>query len=371
MNMMTFTISAQSKESYARAGEFKTHRNVLHTPCFMPVGTHGAVSGLIPAILSEMGAEILVCNAFRLSESPGAAVLSKYDSLHEFMAWDNTILTDSGGFQSRLREHAIVEKGIQFYDEETTNIWTPEQSIEIQSMLGSDFVMPLDICMELPTTYSQAKEAMERTVRWAKRCKTAFKPRPGQILFGIVQGAVFPDLRKQCIEALEEIGFPAYAIGGLNVGETPEEYRTTLAATTSLLPQKKLRYIMGVGRPEAMLEAVSAGVDIMDSVIPTKYAREKTVFTYRGPINLFKKRKYRRDKYPVDPNCQCYTCRHVSRAYLHHLYNTTSSTALIYAAIHNVSFCLRLLQDARQAIIEHRFKSFYKNFMEEYTRNRS
>jgi queuine tRNA-ribosyltransferase len=331
------------------------------------VGTHGGVTGLTPAQLSEMGAEILVSNAFRLSEKPGETVLSKFDNLHQFMAWDKTILTDSGGFQSRLREHAIVEKGIQFYDEDST-IWRPEDAIAIQHVLGSDFVMPLDICVELPTTYPQAREAMQRTIRWAKRCKKVFEPRPGQILFGIVQGAVYPDLRQQCVEALEAIGFPAYAIGGLNVGESSEQYRSTLEVTADLLPQNKLRYIMGIGRPEAMLEAVHAGVDIMDSVVPTKYAREKTLFTHRGTINLLKKRKYRKDRYPIQPNCQCYTCRNVSRAYLYHLYHTTTSTAMIYAAIHNVHFCLQLLKDARKAILEGRFERFYTNFMEEYTR---
>lgn len=350
--------------------EFETSRNILHTPCFMPVGTYGGVSGMLPATLAEMGAEILVSNAFRLSEDPGEAIMSKFDNLHEFMAWDRTILTDSGGFQSRLREHAITKEGIQFYDEDVTSLWTPEKAVGMQRILGSDFVMPLDFCVELPTTYAKAKEAMDLTIQWAKRSKAAFNPRPGQILFGIMQGAIYPDLRKRCMEALEQIGFPAYAIGGLNVGESAADYQATIDLSTDLLPKDKLRYIMGVGRPEAMLDAVRAGIDIMDSVIPTKYAREKTVFTYRGPINLFKKRKYRKDKYPIDPNCQCYTCRHVSRAYLHHLYNTTSSTAFVYAAIHNVNFCLKVLIDARQAILEDRFEQFHTNFMDEYTRNR-
>ncbi len=364
--MMKFTISHESKNSAARAGEFQTSRNILHTPCFMPVGTHGAVNGLTPQLLTEMRAEILVSNAFRLSEKPGETVLSKYNDLHEFMGWDKTILTDSGGFQSRLREHSITEKGIQFYDDRAHDIWTPENAIKIQEVLGADFVMPLDICIDLPTTYAQAREAMERTMRWAKRCKKAFQPRPGQILFGIVQGAIYPDLRQQSIEALEDMGFPAYAIGGLNVGETAQEYESALNVTTSLLPREKLRYIMGVGRPEAMLEAVKAGVDIMDSIIPTKYAREKTLFTFRGPINFGKKKKYRKDKYPIDPNCQCYTCRNVSRAYLYHLYQTTTTTAQIFAAIHNISFCLRVLQDARQSILEHRFEEYYKTFMDNY-----
>ncbi len=333
----------------------------------MPVGTHGAVNGLTPQLLTDMGAEILVSNAFRLSEKPGTVVLSKFDDLHEFMGWEKTILTDSGGFQSRLREHSITEKGIQFYDDRAHDIWTPEDAVKIQEVLGSDFVMPLDICVELPTTYPQAREAMERTTRWARRGKKVFQPRPGQILFGIVQGAIYPDLRTQSVDDLERLGVPAYAIGGLNVGETAEEYRAALDLTTDLLPTEKLRYIMGVGRPEAMLEAVSAGVDIMDSIIPTKYARERTLFTFRGPIHLSKKKKYRKDKYPIDPNCTCYTCRHVSRAYLYHLYQTTTTSAQIFAALHNTAFCLRILQDARQAILDDRFDEYYTTFMENYT----
>lgn len=366
---MKFTINAEAKNSLARAGEFETTRNVLHTPCFMPVGTHGAVNGMLPSALLDMGAEIIVSNAFRLSEHPGKAIISKYEGLHEFMGWPRTILTDSGGFQSRLREHAINEQGIQFYDENAQELWTPEDAIAMQIVLNSDFVMPLDICVELPTTYPQAKDAMERTLRWAKRCKEAFAGRPGQILFGIVQGAIYRDLRQKCVDALEQIGFPAYAIGGLNVGESPEDYRNALTLTSEMLPRDKLRYIMGVGRPEAMLEAVNGGVDIMDSIIPTKYAREKTLFTYRGTINLGKKKQYRKDKYPIDPNCQCYTCRTVSRAYLYHLYHTTTTTAIIYAGIHNTTFCVRLLQDARQAILEGRFDRFYRDFMANYTKN--
>jgi len=363
---MTFHITAESQHSQARAGEFTTSRNVLHTPCFMPVGTHGAVNGLTPALLTEMGAEILVSNAFRLSEKPGAAILGKFRDLHEFMGWPGTILTDSGGFQSRTREHAIFENGIQFYDDNRVAVWTPENAIETQLVLGSDFVMPLDICVDLPTTYPQAKDALDRTLRWFSRCQAAFKPRLDQILFGIVQGAVYPDLRQQSCAALEALNVPAYAIGGLNVGESAEEYRKTLALTTQLLPRQKLRYIMGVGRPEAMLEAVHAGVDIMDSILPTKYAREQVLFTWRGPLYLGRNKKYQKDKFPIDPNCQCYTCRTVSRAYLFHLYHTTSTTAQLFAAIHNVSFCLRILQEARQAILEQRFEQYYTTFMDNY-----
>ncbi len=369
ITMIEFKEICRSKHFPARAAELVTHRNVIPTPCFMPVGTYGAVSGMIPSLLLETGAEILVCNAFRLSEKPGESVISKFSGLHKYMGWPKTILTDSGGFQSRTSMEGIGEKGIRF-NENDGEIWTPERAVQVQKEIGSDLVMPLDWCIELPASRQKAQQAMELTLRWAQRSKAAFKPQHGQTLFGIVQGAIYPDLRRTCVEKLEEIGFDAYAIGGLNVGESPQDYKTTLEHTTALLPAHKLRYIMGVGRPEAMLEAVAAGVDIMDSIIPTKYAREKTLFTWRGPFNILKRRKYRLDKYPVDPNCNCYTCRNVSRSYLYHLYRSASSAAHIYASIHNISFCISLLQKARQALLENRFKKFYEDFMTEYSPKR-
>jgi queuine tRNA-ribosyltransferase len=366
---MNFKIVNRSDKSKARAGEFKTIHNLVETPCFMPVGTHGAVNGLIPAILEEIGAQIIVANAFRLAEKPGLAIMSKFENLHEFMGWSRSILTDSGGFQSRMKQMVVSENGISFAGKPGQGIWSPEQAVEFQVILGSDLVMPLDICIQLPSTFQKAKEAMEQTVRWAKRCKTAFIPRPGQTLCGILQGAVYPDLRRKCIEEFEDLGFEAYAIGGLNVGESPQEYRETLDKTTTMLRSDKLRYIMGVGRPEAMLEAIEAGVDLMDSIIPGKYAREKNLFTFMGPINLDKKKYFKKDKYPIDTNCDCYTCRKVSRSYLFHLYETTPSTAHMYASIHNIRFCVRLLEEARKAILENRFEKFHKSFLENYKKN--
>jgi queuine tRNA-ribosyltransferase len=366
---MNFKTLNRSDRSKARAGEFETIHNLVKTPCFMPVGTHGAVNGLTPAILEEIGAQIIVSNAFRLAEKPGIAIMSKFKDLHEFMAWNRAILTDSGGFQSRMKQIGVNEKGIVYDAKPGKGTWAPEQAIEFQIILGSDLVMPLDICIELPSTFQRAKEAMEQTLRWAKRCKEAFISRParlGQTLFGIIQGAVYPELRRKCIDGLEDLGFEAYAIGGLNVGESPQEYRETLDKTTTMLRSDKLRYVMGVGRPEAMLEAIEAGVDIMDSIIPTKYAREKKLFTFTGAINLDKKKYFKKDKYPLDNNCDCYTCRNISRAYLFHLYETTPNTAHVYASIHNIRFCVRLLEDARKAILENRFEAFHKNFLENY-----
>ena len=343
-------------DATARAGVLHTAHGSIPTPAFMPVGTHAAVNAVLPDQLVAHDAHILVCNAFRLYQQPGPSVLKGYDSVHRFMAWDGAILTDSGGFQVySLKERELTEQGVRFPTPKGPVDWTPELAIDAQVLLGSDFVMPLDVCVSLPTTYDKAKAAMERTLRWAKRCQDHGGLRPYQVLFGIVQGATFPDLRARCIEELEAMGLPAYAIGGLNVGESPEEYRRTLEETS--LPAHKPRYLMGVGRPEAMLEAVAAGVDIMDSIIPTKYAREGTVLTYRGRINL-QKPNYARDRYPIDPNCTCYTCRSVTRGYLHHLFETTRSTAQAFAGLHNVAFCLRVMREAREAILDGRFDSY-------------
>jgi queuine tRNA-ribosyltransferase len=368
--MLEFRVVAES--GGARAGEGRTPRAPLHTPLFMPVGTHAAVNGLVPGVLEQLDAEILVCNAFRLAEKPGDSILRSQGGLHRFMGWSRLLLTDSGGFQVyRLEDRVVREEGVEFHVGKQKLLWTPERAIEIQAVLGSDFVMPLDVCVSLPTDHATAKDAMERTLRWAARCQQAGAERlaAGQTLFGIVQGATFPDLRRRCIDALEAMGFTAYAIGGLNVGETPEAYRTTLGQVGPMLPRDKLRYLMGVGRPEAMLEAVAAGVDIMDSIVPTKYAREGTAFTRRGLVNLARP-KLAKDRLPIDPSCRCPTCSRVSRGYLHHLFHTTTTTAQVFVATHNVSFCLELMRSARAAVLAGRFETFHREFLAEYRRER-
>lgn len=414
--MLEFRVVAES--GGARAGEGRTSRAPLHTPLFMPVGTHAAVNGLVPGVLEQLDAEILVCNALRLAEKPGDSILRSQGGLHRFMGWPRLLLTDSGGFQVyRLEDRVVREEGVEFHvgkteeerpsksapgrgsrgkhdaggsrhgerkgkaPERTTKpaertakppervLWTPERAIEIQAILGSDFVMPLDVCVSLPTDHATAKAAMERTLRWAKRCRDAGGLAPTQTLFGIVQGATFPDLRRRCIDALEELGFSAYAIGGLNVGESAEDYRATLGHVGPMLPRHKLRYLMGVGRPEAMLEAVAAGVDIMDSIVPTKYAREGTAFTRRGLVSLVKP-KLAKDRLAIDPSCRCPTCSRVSRGYLHHLFHTTTTTAQVFVATHNVHFCLELMRQAREAVLEGRFPEFHREFLAEYRRER-
>jgi queuine tRNA-ribosyltransferase len=356
--------------SMARAGVLRTSRGDIHTPAFMPVGTHGAVNGMVPAQLEEHGAEIIVCNAFHLARAPGRSVLRGHESLHKFMGWRRPILTDSGGFQVYRVENRIVrDEGVEFPDAAGgKTLWRPEDAVDIQAVIGSDFVMPLDECIALPAPKGKAQAALDRTLRWAQRSLDAAKDlRAGQTLFGIVQGGTYPDLREQSIRALDRMGFGAFAIGGLNVGESEEDFRKTLDFTIRHLPDERPRYLMGVGRPAAMLDAVAAGVDLMDSIIPVRYAREGSLLTYRGLVYIQKPR-YAKDRIAVDTSCDCYTCRNVSRSYLHHLFSTTRTTAQVFATIHNVNFCLRLMRDAREALIAGRFAEFAREFMQAYRR---
>jgi len=334
----------------------------------MPVGTHGAVNAMVPPQLEEHGAEIIVCNAFHLSRQPGRSVLRGYESLHKFMGWPRSILTDSGGFQVyRLENRIVSDEGVAFQDADGAKLmWRPEDAIDIQAVIGSDCVMPLDECIALPAPHGKARAAMERTLRWAQRSlDSAALLRPHQVLFGIVQGGTFADLRERAIEALDRMGFPAFAIGGLNVGESDDDFRATLDFTIRHLPDDRPRYLMGVGRPTAMLDAVAAGVDLMDSIIPVRYAREGSLLTNRGMLYIQKPR-YAKDRIAVDTSCDCYTCGTVSRGYLHHLFQSTRTTAQLFATIHNVRFCLRLMRDARDAIIAGRFEQFYREFLQAY-----
>ena len=359
--------------SMARAGVLRTSRGDIRTPAFMPVGTHGAVNAMLPSQLEQHGAEIIVCNAFHLARAPGRSVLRGYDSLHKFMGWPRAILTDSGGFQVyRLDNRIVRDEGVEFPDPAGgKTIWRPEDAIDIQAVLGSDFVMPLDECIALPAPKGKAKDALDRTLAWAQRSLDAAAKnlRPAQTLFGIVQGGTYPDLREQSIRALDRMGFGAFAIGGLNVGESEDEFRKTLDFTIRHLPDERPRYLMGVGRPAAMLDAVAAGVDLMDSIIPVRYAREGSLLTYRGLVYIQKPR-YAKDRIAVDTSCDCYTCRNVSRGYLHHLFATTRTTAQMFATIHNVNFCLRIMRDARAALIAGRFDEFQREFMQAYRKDK-
>jgi queuine tRNA-ribosyltransferase len=357
---LQFEVHGRARAHAARAGLLCTNGHVIHTPAFMPVGTHGAVNATTPAILEEHGVEIIVCNAFRLAEQPGRSVLRGYAGLHGFMGWPHAILTDSGGFQVyRLADRSVQEEGVEFHTPKNAKLlWTPENALEIQALLRSDLVMPLDVCVALPAPFAEVRDAMERTLRWAKRSLAAGLLSPAQTLFGIVQGGTSEELRARCVDALTELGFRVFAIGGLNVGESEQDFQRTLGFTAARLPQNTPRYLMGVGRPSAMLEAVALGVDMMDSILPNRLAREGSVFTLHGLIHLSKPR-YAKDRYPIELNCRCYTCQHLSRGYLHHLFNTTRTSAQVYCTIHNVAFCVDLVRRARQAILDGEFEGFH------------
>ncbi|MDX2471364.1 MAG: tRNA guanosine(34) transglycosylase Tgt [SAR324 cluster bacterium] len=352
-----------------RRGEFKTPHGTVQTPIFMPVGTAAAMKAVTPAQMKELDCQILLSNAYHLEHQPGSETIKRFGGLHDFMGWDGPILTDSGGFQVfSLRDRVIDDDGVTFSYQKGGKSFrlTPEKSMEIQSNLGADIIMAFDECVEHPCTYSYAKEALDRTAKWAAICKKTHK-NPNQALFGISQGAIFEDLRKESFKQLIDIDFPGYAIGGLSVGEGLENMKTALDFTTPLMPQDKPRYLMGIGLPEDILEAVERGIDMMDCVIPTKFARSGMLFTNVGKVRVTNA-EFRKDKFPVDTNCGCYTCQNFSRGYLHHLFAANEILGATLTSIHNVSFYLTLMDRIRDAIEERRFASFKADFLKLYNR---
>lgn len=334
----------------------------------MPVGTHAALKAITPLQLKDENASIILGNTYHLFLKPGSSLVKKAGGLHRFMAWDKPILTDSGGFQVfSLPKRVIMEEGIEFKADKNGEkiLLTPELVIQTQHELGSDILMPLDECMPYPVEKDYARKSVEQTIRWEKRCLKAHGNRQDSILFAIVQGGIFPDLRKYCAEALVDMDFPGYAIGGVSVGEGHELLKKTVDMTEKYLPENKPRYLMGVGLPEDILESVARGMDMFDCIIPTRYARGGTLFTNRGKIRIAH-RNYRRDFYPIEPNCNCYACKNFSRAYLHHLFTSNEITGTILASIHNVSWYLQLMQKIRDSIEQGRFLSFKTEFLQEY-----
>jgi queuine tRNA-ribosyltransferase len=333
----------------------------------MPVGTHGALKALTAKQAEEENAEIILSNTYHLFLKPGPGLIKKAGGLHKFMAWDKPILTDSGGFQVfSLPKRTILEDGIEFKAEKSGEnlMLTPELVIQTQHDLGADIIMPLDECMPYPVEKDYAKDSVERTLRWEKRCLKAHH-KNDVALFAIVQGGVFPDLREYCAKALVDMNFPGYAIGGVSVGEGHELLKRVVDMTERFLPEDKPRYLMGVGLPEDILESVERGMDMFDCIIPTRFARGGTLFTNRGKIRIINK-NYKRDFYPVEPNCSCYTCKNFSRAYLNHLFTSNEITGTTLASIHNVSWYLQLMSRIRKAIEEKRFSDFKKEFLREY-----
>jgi len=365
--MLQFELLAKDSQCRARAGRVTTPHGEIETPIFMPVGTHAAMKAMTPAQVNEAGAQIILSNTYHLHLKPGEGLIQKAGGLHKFMNWQRPILTDSGGFQVfSLPKKKITEDGVFFRHEVSGEeiFLGPKEAMAIQNALGADIIMAFDECIPYPSTKDYAAKSIRKTLRWAEACLKHQK-RPDQALFGIVQGSVFEDLRRECAQALTKLDFPGFAIGGVSVGEGLELLKQVVDYTEPYLPENKPRYLMGVGLPEDILESIERGMDMFDCVIPTRYARSATLFTRRGKIRLTN-RRYRRDFFPVDPNCSCYCCSNFTRAYLHHLYTSNEILSAILAAIHNVHFYLDMVGMARAAIRNNDFMAFKKDFLGEY-----
>jgi queuine tRNA-ribosyltransferase len=344
----------------ARLGRLETSHGTIETPIFMPVGTQATVKGLTPVQLQEAGARIILGNTYHLALRPGDALIAELGGLHKFMDWSGPILTDSGGFQvfSLALSRKIDERGVAFQshiDGAALDL-TPERAIEIQENLGSDIAMCLDECPPGDGSPDVLRQAVERTIRWAERCRNAQR-RVDQALFGIVQGGTDIELRARCAQALVALDFPGYALGGFSVGETNLQMQTALAPSAALLPAQKPRYLMGVGRPQDILMAVAAGIDMFDCVLPTRNGRNASAFTADGPLRL-RNACHKRDSAPLESDCSCYTCRRFSRAYLHHLFLANEMLGPTLLSLHNVAYYCRLMAEIRQAIRERRFAAF-------------
>ncbi|MCI0331595.1 MAG: tRNA guanosine(34) transglycosylase Tgt [Planctomycetes bacterium] len=355
----SFQLRHVAAGSQGRLGVFTTPHGPVETPAFMPVGTQGTVKGVDPGRLRETGAQMILANTYHLTLRPGEQTVAALGGLHEFMGWDGPILTDSGGFQvfSLAERMAIDEQGVRFkshIDGSAVEL-TPERSVAIQEQLGSDVAMVLDHVVALPNTREVIADAMRRSVRWAARCQAA-ATRRDQAQFGIVQGGLDAELRAECTEELVKLNFVGYAIGGLSVGEQPAEMYAALDVSAPLLPRDKPRYLMGVGRPIDLLEAIARGVDLFDCVMPTRNGRNALAFTDAGLIRL-RNQQYALDREPLDPSCPCMACRH-SRGYLRHLFQAGEMLGPMLVSIHNITYYQRLLTEARAAIVEDRFMAF-------------
>ena len=361
-----FRMHVRSTECAARTGEVRTLHGTFQTPIFMPVGTQATVKAVTPENLVELGAEIILANTYHLFLRPGHELVRELGGLHRFMNWDRPILTDSGGFQIfSLRELArITEAGAAFKShlDGSALFLSPEDAVAVQEALGSDIMMCLDTCIPFPADEKETLAATELTTRWAGRSRTAQQD-TGQLLFGIVQGGMYPELRSLAVEQLMEIGFDGYALGGLSVGEPTEVMMDITEHTAKLLPQDFPIYLMGVGTPENLVEAVYRGVDMFDCVMPTRNARNGMLFTSRGRV-VIKNSQYSNDPGPPDENCRCYTCRNYSRAYLRHLYMSREILAYHLNTIHNLSYFVGLMRSMRQAIASDSFGQFRKEFYE-------
>lgn len=357
---MNLEIAISSRDGAARAGVASVRGKRFATPAFMPVGTYGTVKALTPAQLDDTGSEVLVANTFHLMQRPGAEIVRDLGGLHGFMQFGGAILTDSGGFQvwslGDLRK--VGEEGVRFrapVDGARVHL-TPESAERVQEHLGSDIHMVLDECTEYPARHERASESLELTARWAKRAKTAHQGSDAA-LFAIVQGGMYEDLREASLESLLEIGFDGYAIGGLSVGEPKADMWRVVSHLAPRMPEDRIRYLMGVGTPEDLLQGIALGIDLFDCVLPTRNARNGHLFTHSGIVKMGNAR-HRRDETPLDAKCDCYTCAHFSRGYLHHLYACNEILASVLGTLHNITFYQGLVRDAREAISRGEFAAF-------------
>lgn len=366
---ITYELLHECKQTGARRGVIHTPHGDIQTPVFMPVGTQATVKSMTPEELKEVNAQIILSNTYHLFLRPGHDLVKEAGGLHKFMNWDRPILTDSGGFQvfslGQLRK--ISEEGVEFQShlDGSKKFLSPEKAMEVENALGADIMMAFDECCPYPSTYEYTKKSMERTTRWAKRCKDAHKRQEEQGLFGIIQGGFYKDLREKSAEDLISLDFPGYAIGGISVGEPKEKFLEVLNYTTPLMPKDKPRYLMGVGTPDYLIEAAIAGIDMCDCVLPTRIARHGTALTSQGKI-VVRNATYERDFTKLDPECDCYTCKNYTRAYIRHLVKTNEILGIRLLSIHNIKFLTNLMDKVRIEIENDNLENFKNDFYRKY-----
>ncbi len=367
-NSFKYELIHQGRHSKARLGKLNVFGRIVDTPVFMPVGTRATVKFLAPEDLYKMNASIILCNTYHLWLRPGPETLEEAGGIHRFMNYDGPVLTDSGGFQvfSLADSRKISEEGVSFKShlDGTKMFMTPEDSIHVQEAIGSDIAISFDECIPYPSEYDYCKDSVDRTLRWAKRGKEAHT-RKNQALFGVVQGSVYPDLRKYCAEELVKMDFDGYSIGGTSVGEDKQTHYKMLDDTLPYLPEDKPRYEMGIGAINDILEAVERGVDMFDCVLPTRIARHGTLMTSRGRISI-RKNIYKNDFTPLDPDCDCECCQNYTKAYLNHLFRNDEGLGSRLMSIHNLRFLIRLMEEIRQSIAEDRFLEFKEEILNKY-----
>jgi queuine tRNA-ribosyltransferase len=366
---VTYELIKECKQTGARLGRLHTPHGIIETPAFMPVGTQATVKTMSPEELKVMDAQIILSNTYHLFLRPGHDIVKEAGGLHKFMNWDRPILTDSGGFQvfSLADNRKITEEGVEFRSHLNGDklFIAPETSIEIQNALGADIIMAFDECAPYPAEHDYCLKSLERTSRWAERCLKAHQRPQDQALFGIVQGGMYADLRKMSAEHLTSMDFPGYAIGGLSVGEPKPLLYEMLEVTVPMLPTNKARYLMGVGSPDALLDGAIRGIDMFDCVLPTRIARNGTIMTSQGRLNI-RNAQYARDYGPLDPECSCYTCTNYSRAYIRHLIKAEEMFGMRLTTTHNLHFLLEMMREVRKAILEDRLLDYRNHFFAQY-----